>query len=151
MRLALYQPEIPQNTGTLLRLGACFGVSIDIIEPCGFVFSHRLLKRSGMDYIDKVDYHLHPSWEDFQGYKPHQRRVLLTPSTEMCYTQFQYDRDDILVVGRESSGVPDTVLSTFTERVKIPMRPGTRSLNVAVAASIVLCEALRQTNQLPEG
>ncbi len=149
MRLALFQPEIPQNTGTLLRLGACLNVSIDIIEPCSFAFSDRRMKRAGMDYIDFVKYQRHSSWIDFQKQHPDSRRILLTPYTDQKFLDFKFKETDILLLGRESDGVPDNIMEEVDEKVVIPMNPECRSINVAIAASIVLTEALRQTKTFP--
>jgi len=143
MRVALYQPEIPQNTGTIMRLCACMGVGVDVIEPCGFIFSDRRMRRAGMDYIDQVDLRKYPSWED---YKTEQRLVLLTPYAETTYTDFEFHADDILLLGKESTGVPESILNSDIEKVLIPMQPGFRSLNVAISCAMVLGEALRQTN-----
>ena len=142
-RLALYQPDIPQNAGTLLRLGACTGVPVDIIEPCGFILDDRRMKRSVMDYADHVDMVRHISWNAFQMQR-RGRLVLLTTRAAVPYTQIDYHPDDILLLGQESAGVPDEVQDAVDLRVLIPMRPGTRSLNVAVAAAMVLGEVLRQ-------
>ncbi len=145
MRLVLYQPEIPQNAGTLLRVAACFGVSVDMIEPFGFIFSERRMRRAGMDYIDSVDLSLHVSWREFRDQHKKSRLILLTPAAPMSYVDFQFEKNDALMVGRESDGVPEDVMKECTHQVSIPMREGFRSLNVAVAASMVLGEALRQT------
>lgn len=142
MRVALYQPEIPQNTGTIMRLCACMSVGVDVIEPCGFVLSDRRMRRAGMDYIDQVDLHKYSSWED---YKVEQRLVLLTPYADTIYTDFQFHNDDILLLGKESTGVPDSILNSNIQKVLIPMQPGFRSLNVAISCAMVLGEALRQT------
>ena len=156
MRLALYQPDIPPNTGTILRLGACLGVPVDVIEPCGFPFSDKALRRAGMDYIDHVQMVRHHSWEDFlearnrretEGHKG--RIVLLTTHAETKYTDFAFRSDDILLVGRESAGVPQEVHDMVDARIKVPMAPCVRSLNVAIAAAMVLGEALRQTGSMP--
>lgn len=149
MRLALYQPDIAANTGTMMRLCACFGVPMDIIEPCGFVFDDRKLRRAAMDYVAQLDYCRHSSWTDFQTSQNGRRLVLLTTKSSVAYTQFRFDADDVLMVGRESAGVPDEIHGAAHGRVLIPMRPGVRSLNVAVSAGIVLAEALRQTGKLP--
>jgi tRNA (cytidine/uridine-2'-O-)-methyltransferase len=146
MRLALYQPEIPQNTGTLLRLGACLGFSLDIIEPCGFIMNDRKMKRSGMDYLEKVQMTRHNSWESFKETTTN-RLILLSPIGEYSHLDFQFRPDDILLLGKESSGVPEHVRAACTHSVFIPMREGCRSLNVAIAAALVVGEALRQTNQ----
>ena len=147
MRLALYQPDIPQNTGALMRLAACFDVALDIIEPCGFPLSEKSLRRTGMDYVDLVDLTLHPSWSAFTSLtKSRQGRlVLLTTQAPVSYTQVQFKPCDVLLLGRESAGVPEEVRQAAALSVRVPLSPATRSLNVAIAAGIVLSEALRQT------
>lgn len=150
MRLALYEPDIPQNAGTLLRLGACLGVAVDIIEPCGFLLDDRRLRRAGMDYLDCVDMTRHRSWRAYLAARQG-RLVLLTTSGDTPYTDFSYRPDDTLLVGRESAGVPPDVHDSAAARLAIPLRPGLRSLNVALAAAMVLGEALRQTEQFPVG
>ena len=159
MRLALYQPDIPQNTGALLRLGACLGVGVDIIEPCGFLLTDRGLKRAGMDYLDLADMRRFPSWARFladrdpapacEGEANRSRLLLLTTRSAQPYTGFAFAAGDTLLLGRESAGVPDTVHDAADARLVIPMRPGARALNVTQAAAIVLGEALRQTGLLP--
>lgn len=144
MRLALYQPDIPQNAGTLLRLGACLGVGVDVIEPCGFVFSDKHLKRAGMDYLAQADVVRHVSWEAFQAGRQG-RLVLLSTNADTLYTDAAFEPGDTLMVGRESAGVPDAVHDVADVRVRIPMAGDARSLNVAVSAAMVLGEALRQT------
>ena len=146
MRLALYQPDIPQNTGSMLRLAACLDVGVDIIEPCGFPFSHKGLKRSGMDYLEHVDLVQHAGWSVFEALARENghRLILLTTQAAMPYTQVSYRPTDIILVGRESAGVPPDVHARAEQRVLIPMSPKTRSLNVALSAAIVLSEALRQ-------
>lgn len=144
MRLALYEPDIPQNTGTLLRLAACFNLPVDIIEPCGFVFNDQKMRRAGMDYLNIVDCARHVNWERFwQNHKG--RVVLLTTKGSVSYVDFAFRSDDILLLGRESAGVPDEVHNAVDARVRIPMRRDTRSLNVAISGGIVLGEAIRQT------
>lgn len=144
MRIALFQPDIAANTGTILRLGACTGVGVDIIEPCGFAFSDRALKRAGMDYLATGDIVRHTSWDAFRAVLKG-RIILLTTRVSAPYASFQYLASDTLLLGRESAGVPDDVHATVDARLSIPMRTGLRSLNVAVAAAMVLGEALRQT------
>ncbi len=147
MRLALYQPDIPQNTGTLLRLSACVGVPIDIIGPAGFDLSDRALRRAGMDYLDHVDLTRHLGWASFyEATSAANRRViLLSTHASIPYTSFQFLENDCLMLGRESAGVPDDVHRAADAAICIPMQPGVRSLNIAVAGSMVLGEALRQT------
>lgn len=149
MRVALYEPDIPQNTGTIMRLCACMAVALDIIEPCGFMLSDKNLKRAGMDYTDHLDMTKHASWDAFRKLHEGKRIVLLTTKTDMHFTDFAFDKDDILLAGRESAGVPDSVHEGCSARVTIPMAQGLRSLNVAVATSMVLSEALRQTRLFP--
>jgi tRNA (cytidine/uridine-2'-O-)-methyltransferase len=150
MRLALYQPDIPQNAGAMLRLAACFGVGVDIIEPCGFVLDDRRARRAGMDYLDRVHVARHASWEQFAGGSPG-RLVLLTTAGDIPYDRFGWAPGDVLLTGRESAGVPEEVHRAAAARVVIPMAPGMRSLNVAQAAAIALAEALRATGALPAG
>jgi tRNA (cytidine/uridine-2'-O-)-methyltransferase len=149
LRLALYQPDIPQNTGTLLRLGACLGVPLDIIEPCGFALSDRQLRRAGMDYIDPAGYRRHADWDAF--HRQHSGRLLLlTTAGDQAFQDFSYSAGDTLMMGRESAGVPAEVHEAAAARLVIPMKPGQRSLNVALAAAMVLTEALRQTGGFAE-
>lgn len=149
MRLALFEPDIPQNAGTLLRLGACVGVAVDIIEPCGFLFSDKGLKRAGLDYLELANYRRHDSWTAFEAQRTG-RLVLLSARASHPYTEFAFAPDDVLLVGRESAGVPDHVRDAADARLRIPLKPGLRSLNVALAASMVLGEALRQTEGFPK-
>lgn len=153
MRIALYQPDIPQNTGTILRLGACLGVEIDIIEPAGFSLSDKALKRAGLDYIDHLKMQRHESFAAFDTWRAQagRRLVLLTTAAQQSYADAAFRPDDILLLGRESAGVPPEVHARADLRIKVPMRAGLRSLNVAVAAAMVIGEALRQTGQLPAG
>jgi tRNA (cytidine/uridine-2'-O-)-methyltransferase len=148
MRLALYQPDIAQNVGTILRLGACLGVCVDIIEPCGFPFGDASLKRAGLDYLDHASFIRHESWTAYLASAP-TRIILLTTKSDRPYTAFAFDRTDTLLLGRESAGVPRDVADRADARLKIPLQPDMRSLNVAVAAGMVLGEALRQTSQFP--
>jgi len=149
MRIALHQPDIAGNVGTILRLSACFGVPVDIIEPCGFPFSERALKRSGMDYADAVDLSRHADWREFTAAR-RGRIVLLSTKADLRLVDARFEPDDILLLGSEGAGVPQDVHDAADLRVRIPMRPGFRSLNVAVSAGIALAEALRQTKGLPE-
>jgi tRNA (cytidine/uridine-2'-O-)-methyltransferase len=150
MRLALYEPDIPQNTGAILRLAACCGVAVDLIEPFGFLWEDRRLKRAGMDYLDRVELTRHASWAKFRAAPNPGRLVLLTTSGTIPYHRFAFRADDTLLFGRESSGVPAAVHEAAAARVVLPLKPGLRSLNVALAAAMVLGEALRQTGKLPE-
>jgi tRNA (cytidine/uridine-2'-O-)-methyltransferase len=149
MHLALYQPEIPQNCGTLIRLGACLGAAIDVIEPCGFVWTDRHLRRAGMDYMELSAVERHPSWQDFLDARKAKRLVLIDTDATINYVDFAFDQEDVLLVGQESSGFPIDIKIGIQHQVKIPMLVGRRSLNVAIAAAIVLSEALRQTGLLP--
>ena len=149
MRLALYQPDIPQNAGALLRLGACLGVAVDIIEPCGFLFGETQLKRSAMDYLALADYVRHASWGSYLGAKSPGRIVLLTTNASLLYIDFAFAEDDTILLGRESAGVPQAVHERAEARLRIPMKSGLRSINVAQAGAMVLGEALRQTRKFP--
>lgn len=151
MRLALFQPDIPQNTGTLLRLAACMGIGVDIIEPCGFVLDDKRMRRAGMDYLDQVDLVRHNSWTAFQQAKKEAggRILLLSTKAADLYTDFEYQNDDTLLLGRESQGVPDDVHDAADARLIIPMVPGMRSINVAISGAMVLGEGLRQTRAFP--
>ena len=146
MRLALYQPDIPQNTGAILRLAACFGLPVDVIEPCGFVLDDRRLRRAGMDYLELIELHRHRSWEAYQAARAEQpgRLVLLTTKAAVPHIECRFEATDSLLLGRESAGVPEEVHAAADLRIRIPMRPGLRSLNVAMAAAIVAAEAMRQ-------
>jgi tRNA (cytidine/uridine-2'-O-)-methyltransferase len=150
MRLALYEPDIPQNAGAILRLGACLGVEIDIIEPCGFLLDDRRLRRAGLDYVAHAVLARHASWERYLAARPPGRLLLLTTQGDTPYHRFAYELDDTLLLGRESAGAPPAVHAAADTRIRIPLRPGLRSLNVALAAALVLGEALRQTGLLPE-
>jgi len=150
MRLVLFQPDIPQNVGTLLRLAACWAAPVDLIEPCGFLWDDRRLRRSGMDYLAGVDLTRHSSWEAFQAGEAPGRLLLLTTRGARRHVDFAFLPDDRLMVGRESSGVPEPVHAAVDERLRIPMAADHRSLNVALAAAVVLGEALRQTGRFPE-
>ncbi|HZW47920.1 MAG TPA: tRNA (cytidine(34)-2'-O)-methyltransferase [Microvirga sp.] len=150
-RLAIFQPDIPQNTGTMLRLAACLGVPVEIIEPAAFDVSDRNLRRSGMDYLNHVTIARHISWRAFEEWRRESggRLVLATTRGAVPYTDFPYEPEDIILVGRESAGVPDEVHAAADARIVVPMQPGMRSLNVAVTAAMILGEALRQTGSFP--
>jgi tRNA (cytidine/uridine-2'-O-)-methyltransferase len=150
--LALYQPDIPQNTGAIMRLCACLGVEVHVIEPAGFDLSDRALRRAGMDYLVHVRLMRHLSWQEFNDWRQQQGRrlVLLTTAADLAHTDFAYADGDLLVLGRESAGVPEAIHAEADARVRIPMSPGLRSLNVATAAAMVLGEALRQTDGFPK-
>jgi tRNA (cytidine/uridine-2'-O-)-methyltransferase len=152
LRLALYQPDIPPNTGTLLRTAACFGIGVDIIEPCGFPVSDKALKRAGMDYLALADVTRHMDWAAFAAWRQAsgRRLILVETSGTRAHTEFAYMPTDILMLGRETLGTPDDVAATCDAMVRIPMVAGARSLNVAIAGAVVLGEALRQTGGYPQ-
>ncbi|MGA7673946.1 MAG: tRNA (cytidine(34)-2'-O)-methyltransferase [Rhizomicrobium sp.] len=149
MRLALYLPDIPQNCGALIRLGACLGVGVDIIEPCGFLFSDKKLRRAGMDYLEQAEIVRHASWPAFLEVRRGLRLVLLTTKGAESYLDFAFRADDVVLLGRESEGVPAAVHERADARLRIPLKTGMRSLNVAQAGAMVLGEALRQTKGFP--
>ncbi|MGE5145786.1 MAG: tRNA (cytidine(34)-2'-O)-methyltransferase [Candidatus Eiseniibacteriota bacterium] len=150
MRLALYEPDIPQNVGAMVRLGACLGVPLDVIEPCGFAFDVRRLRRVALDYLDHAEIARHSSWQAYRAARGGGRLVLLTTAARTRYCDFSFRPDDTLMVGRESVGVPELVHEAADARLRVPIRPGLRSLNVTTAAAIVLAEALRQINGFPD-
>ncbi len=149
MELALYQPDIPQNTGAVIRTASCLGAAVHIIEPCGFPFSDKGLRRSGMDYLENASLQRHASWDEFEAWRSQEskRLILLTTKAKSAYTDFKFRENDILLLGRESAGVPEDVFMAADEQLLIPMKKGFRSLNVGVAGAIVLAEALRQTGR----
>lgn len=153
MRIALYQPEIAGNVGAILRLSACLAVPCDIIEPCGFAFSDRALKRAGMDYAAKAEIARHADWAAFDGFVQTggHRIVLMSSKGSVSLLEFAFQPDDILLMGSESAGVPEFVHQRADARVHIPMAAGFRSLNIGVATGIGLAEGLRQTGQFPKG
>ncbi len=148
MRIALFQPDIPGNVGAVLRLAACFAVGVDIIEPCGFVFSDKKLKRAGMDYADHVEITRHVDWDLFKS-QVSGRLILLSSKATARLPDFDFRASDVLLMGQESAGVPDAVRAVCDAQVRIPLIPAMRSLNIAVATGIALTEALRQTGGLP--
>jgi tRNA (cytidine/uridine-2'-O-)-methyltransferase len=147
LRIALYQPDIPGNTGTILRLAACLGLGVDIIEPAGFDISDRNLRRAGMDYLSAVALTRHVNWQSFDDWRRQdgRRLVLATTKSTQPYTRFDFRQNDIILVGRESAGVPDHVHDTAEGRILIPMEAGQRSINVAMSAAMIAGEAMRQT------
>jgi tRNA (cytidine/uridine-2'-O-)-methyltransferase len=147
--LTLYQPDMPTNTGSLLRLGACLDVPLQIIEPCGFVWDDKKLKRVAMDYIDHARFRRFQDWDDFRTKGEHTRIILLSTKSSIPYTAFDFQPGDTLLLGRESAGVPDTIHEAVDGRVLIPMAAGARSLNIALSAAIVLGEAMRQLRLFP--
>jgi tRNA (cytidine/uridine-2'-O-)-methyltransferase len=151
MKLALYEPEIAQNTGTLMRLSACVGIELHIILPCGFAFSDKKMHRASMDYRDMAVLVFHDSWLDFyKAMSESHRLILVRPDAQNSYVDFIFSSNDCLILGKESSGFPSYVVDMVSLGVRIPMRLGVRSLNVAVAGAMVLSEALRQTDLLPK-
>ena len=149
MRIALFEPDIPQNTGTILRLCACLGIEAHIIEPAGFPTSDRAFRRAGMDYLDAVTIVRHASWRDFEAWRrSHGHRLaLFTTAATLSYLDYSFETDDILLFGRESAGVPEEIHAAADARLVIPMWPGLRSLNVAMVAAMAAGEALRQTRE----
>ena len=152
MRIALYEPDIPQNTGTILRLAACLGVEAHIVEPAGFPTTDRAFRRAGMDYLDQVAIVRHASFPAFEDWRrtAGARLLLFSTAAGASYLDHVYRLDDILMFGRESAGVPEAVHRAADARLKVPMRPGLRSINVAMAAAMALGEAMRQTNGFPQ-
>ena len=150
MRIALYQPDIPQNTGNIFRLGACMGVAVDIIEPTGFVFDDKKFRRSAMDYIDHLEYKKHDDWQHFYKWIKENkfRLILMTTKSEDSLYNFDFRSSDILLFGRESAGLPDNIHQIVDHRLTIPMIDGVRSINLSSSVALVLGESLRQTNQL---
>ncbi|MCB9947734.1 MAG: tRNA (cytidine(34)-2'-O)-methyltransferase [Rhodospirillaceae bacterium] len=151
MRLVLFQPDIPQNVGACMRLAACLGVPIDVVEPCGFLLDDRRVRRAVMDYAALVDWTRHTSWQAYLAAGQAGRLVLMTTRAACSHLDFAFAPDDRLMVGRESGGVPEDVHGAANARVRVPLRPGARSLNMAMAAALVLGEALRQTAGFPQG
>jgi tRNA (cytidine/uridine-2'-O-)-methyltransferase len=151
MRIALYEPDIPQNSGTILRLCACLGIEAHIIEPAGFPVTDRAFRRAGMDYLDQVALTRHGSFAAFEEWRRHLRLslILLTTAAERSYLDHAFSADQVLLFGRESAGVPEQVHRAADARLRVPMHPSMRSLNVAIAAAMVVGEALRQTGGLP--
>jgi tRNA (cytidine/uridine-2'-O-)-methyltransferase len=149
MRIALFQPDIPQNTGTILRLAACLGIEAHIIEPAGFPTSDRAFLRAGMDYLDRVVITRHASWQAFEAWRRAERArlILFTTHASLSYLDHRFRPDDILLFGRESSGLPQQVHEAADARLVIPMQKGLRSLNVAMAAAMAAAEAIRQTSR----
>lgn len=144
LHIALYQPDIPQNVGAAMRLCACLGLTLDIIEPCGFPWDMKKIRQSGMDYIDQMELKRHESWESFKKTYADKRLVLMTTKSPTPYTEFNFSENDILIAGRESSGVPEELHQEITHRVIIPMNKKARSLNIINATSMITGEALRQ-------
>lgn len=145
--LVLFQPDIPGNAGTLLRLGACMGIKVHIIEPAGFRLDEKAFRRAGMDYIDQAALQRHVNWEEFEAWRENERRrlILLTTKTQTKYTDYHFLASDLLILGRESSGAPQFVHQAADDRLTIPMQGEARSLNMALTGAMVLGEAIRQT------
>lgn len=145
MKIALYQPDIPQNVGAMMRLCACLDVHLDIIEPCGFPWDERKFKRSAMDYLTHVNVERYSSWQNFLEKNENQRIILMTTHAETAHVNFEFQDNDILLAGQESSGAPDNIHESVATRIGIPMENDLRSLNIVNATSMIVGEALRQT------
>jgi tRNA (cytidine/uridine-2'-O-)-methyltransferase len=150
MRIALFEPEIAGNVGAVLRLGACLGVPVDLIEPLGFDWDDKRVRRTAMDYIDHVTVSRHANFEAFQQSVAPRRLLLFTTKTQQSAYDFEFMPDDVLIFGKESAGVPPTVVAASQARMRIPMQPHVRSMNLAMSAALALGEALRQTQTLPQ-
>ena len=146
--IALYQPDIPQNTAAIIRLCSCFGATLEIIEPCGFYLEDKRLKKVAMDYLDKIKIINYKSYDDFLIKKKNSRIILMTTKAKKIYTTFNFNKNDTLLYGRESEGVSENVHKNSFERLKIPIKKNTRSLNISTAVAITLSEALRQNSSI---
>ena len=144
-KIALFEPDIPQNTAAIIRTCACLGANLEIIEPCGFLLSDKRFKRVAMDYIEEKNIKFHKSFNEFLKSKENQRIVLMTTKASISYTKFKFEENDTILFGRESAGVPERVHKLIKNRLKIPMKNNKRSLNIATAVAIVLAESLKQT------
>ena len=145
-KIALFEPDIPQNTAAIIRTCACLGANLEIIEPCGFLLSDKRFKRVAMDYIEEKNIKFHKSFNEFLKSKENQRIVLMTTKASKSYTQFKFDKNDTILFGRESAGVPNKIHKLIKDRLKIPMKNNKRSLNVASSVAIILAESLKQIN-----
>ena len=145
-KIALFEPDIPQNTAAIIRTCACLGVKLEIIEPCGFLLSDKRFERVVMDYIDEKNIKFYQSFDQFFKYKENQRIILMTTKASISYTKFKFDKNDTLLFGRESAGVPKNIHKLIKDRLKIPMVKDKRSLNIASSVAIVLAESLKQFN-----
>tara|TARA_B100000073_G_scaffold342009_1_gene344376 strand:- start:539 stop:997 length:459 start_codon:yes stop_codon:yes gene_type:complete len=145
-KIALYEPDIPQNTAAIIRTCACLGAKLEIIEPCGFLLSDKRFKRVVMDYMDWDKINIYQSSEKFFEAKKNQRIILMTTKASVSYTKFKFEKNDTILFGRESAGVPESVHQLINDRLKIPMNENTRSLNIASSVAIILAESLRQNN-----
>ena len=145
-KIALFEPDIPQNTAAIIRTCACLGTKLEIIEPCGFLFNDKRFERVVMDYMDKKNIIFYKSSDDFFKNKKNQRIILMTTKASISYTQFRFDKNDTILFGRESAGVPETIHTFVKDKLKIPMKNSKRSLNIASSVAIILAESLKQTN-----
>jgi len=145
-KIALFEPDIPQNTAAIIRTCACLGAKLEIIEPCGFLLSDKRFKRVVMDYMNEKDIKFHKSSDDFFKDKENQRIILMTTKASISYTKFKFDKNDTILFGRESAGVPESVHKLIKDRLKIPMKQNKRSLNIASSVAIILAESLKQIN-----
>ena len=145
-KIALFEPDIPQNTAAIIRTCACLGAKLEIIEPCGFLLSDKRFKRVVMDYMDEQNIRFYKSSEDFFKFKKNQRIILMTTKASISYTKFKFDKNDTILFGRESAGVPNKVHKLIKDRLKIPMKNDKRSLNIASSVAIILAESLKQIN-----
>ncbi len=144
LKIALFEPDIPQNTAAIIRTCACLGAKLEIIEPCGFLLSDKRFKRVVMDYIDENKIKFYKSSDHFFEFKKNQRIVLMTTKAKLSYTKFKFDKNDTILFGRESAGVPEKIHKIVKNRLKIPMKKNMRSLNIASSVAIILAESLRQ-------
>ena len=142
--IALFEPDIPQNTAAIIRTCSCLGAKLEIIEPCGFLLNDKRFKRVVMDYMDEKDIKFYKSADDFFTSKKNQRIILMTTKASISYTKFKFDKNDTILFGRESAGVPDKVHKSIKDRLKIPMKNDKRSLNIASSVAIILAESLKQ-------
>ena len=145
-KIALFEPDIPQNTAAIIRTCACLGAKLEIIEPCGFLINDKRFKRVVMDYMNEKDLKFYKSFEDFFKSKSSQRIILMTTKASVSYTKFKFDKNDTILFGRESAGVPENVHKLIKDRLKIPMKNNKRSLNIASSVAIILAESLKQNN-----
>jgi len=144
LKIALFEPDIPQNTAAIIRTCACLGAKLEIIEPCGFLLSDKRFKRVVMDYMDEKDIRFYKSSEEFFKLKENQRIILMTTKASISYTKFKFEKNDTILFGRESAGVPESVHKLVKDRLKIPMKNNKRSLNIASSVAIILAESLKQ-------
>ena len=145
-KIALFEPDIPQNTAAIIRTCACLGAKLEIIEPCGFLLSDKRFERVVMDYMEEKNIKFYKSFDEFSKFKENQRIILMTTKASISYTEFKFDKNDTILFGRESAGVPDNVHKLIKNRLKIPMRNNKRSLNIASSVAIILAESLKQIN-----